>query len=225
MPFSKEVVLLAKSYKDGRWCVAGKVLRDSEPDGWIRPVGASDLKGVTNRDIQYESGETPDMLDIIEISFLESVPNKFQTENCRIDGGEYWEKTGKFPASKLDSLCDSPASLWINGYSSSRGLSDKIPEDRAVKNLSNSLFFIRPDHLVLVRVNYMRRKRVRACFYFNGETYNLGVTDPLICAKYDEYDEGEYSIKQDVYLCISLAQAFERDGFCYKLVASIINPD
>ena len=65
------------------------------------------------------------------------------------------------------------------------------------------------------------KKRVRAGFKYNGEEYNFIVTDPVAEQTFLRREEGVFAVK-DVYLCVSLTDAYGGDGRCHKLVASII---
>jgi len=58
---------------------------------------------------------------------------------------------------------------------------------------------------------------VRAEFYMNGVRYKLKVTDP----NFSDIGLGRYDLS-DVVVCISLGEVYEKTGFAYKLVASII---
>jgi hypothetical protein len=48
------------------------------------------------------------------------------------------------------------------------------------------------------------------------------VTDPVVERLFLARQNGDYPIGQDVYFCVSLAEA-HTDGYCYKLVATIIS--
>lgn len=118
--------------------------------------------------------------------------------------------------------------LWINGYSSYNGTNDRIPEDSA-NTLRNSLVLVQPEELTVIvniegaEFNNSKRK-VRASFRLNNHEYKLAVTDPKIEKTYLKKANGTYKIKADrAYLCISIGEPY--DGFCYKLIASIITPN
>ena len=110
---------------------------------------------------------------------------------------------------------DDPQKLWINGYASSKGKNGRIPKDKAFK-LQNSLFLIYLEKMNIVLFNE-GKKQVRAVFDFKDCEYNLSVTDPKAESYF--FKKGNDKLKH-VYLCVSLGELFE--GYCYKLVASII---
>jgi hypothetical protein len=67
-------------------------------------------------------------------------------------------------------------------------------------------------------------KRSRAQFDFNGKTYDLSVTDPLVKERYLHQRVGDYPIRQKgigTYLSVSLGEPY--NGYVYKIVAGIIN--
>jgi hypothetical protein len=59
---------------------------------------------------------------------------------------------------------------------------------------------------------------VRGQFTYQGETYRLDVTDPVIEGKYLAGIDGEFEISQPV-LCVSLSDPYE--GYFYKLIAGV----
>ena len=65
------------------------------------------------------------------------------------------------------------------------------------------------------------QKKVRAIFSYNNVKYSLVVTDPIIENKYNKRGIGKYKLTdENIYFCISLGEPY--NGYCYKLVASII---
>jgi Dual OB-containing domain len=63
------------------------------------------------------------------------------------------------------------------------------------------------------------KRRVQAKFSYNGVSYRLWVTDPLIETEHLTRGEGVHALGPS-YLTISLGEPL--DGRCYKLVAAII---
>ena len=66
-----------------------------------------------------------------------------------------------------------------------------------------------------------RKRKVRACFSLNGESYRLAVTDPIVERRYLMGENGSYDVGEAI-LCISLGELY--DGYAYKLVATIFLP-
>jgi hypothetical protein len=168
-----------------------------------------------------QNGKVPGLLDIITIFLGEACPHDYQSENHFVaDKPWIWE--GVIPPSQAEQLCDAVDHLWINGYHSLNGLNDRMPLDLVTGSLSSSLLFIRPDSLcITVGKDLKGLKKARAKFTYNGETYQLPVTDPVIEADYMRRDIGSYPVEcPQPYVTVSISEPFE--GFCYKLAAGII---
>jgi hypothetical protein len=151
-------------------------------------------------------------------------PQHHQQENHVIDADDYWAKRGTVSWRDLQPAVEDPAGpLWLNGYSSSYGHNDRVPEDRA-NGLPRSLYLVRPDELMLVVASEggdfgPPRRRVRARFKLCGHSYCLVVTDPWMERQCLAKSDGETKL-DDALLCVSLGEAFH--GFPYKLAAAVI---
>ena len=218
---SRKPIYLANSRKMPGRCVAGLELERGHVSGWIRPV-SSPPSGAIPDDQNLADGSKPDLLDILEIPMLEPCPDGCQTENHLIDDEHYWVRIGGFPKQHLLQYCTAPNPLWVNGFHSTGGMNDRIPEWQA-RSLPNSLVLIEPRQLTIeVRQASGRRKQqVRADFRVAGETYNLAVTDPVIERQYLSLGEGQYNYRPRAVACVSIGEPFQ-GYYCYKLVASII---
>ena len=225
MNYSKTIVCLANSRKppSGR-CVAGREILENRYEGWIRPVSARPTAEISLEERRYENGQEPEILDIVDIPMIAPVPKLHQTENHMIDPELYWTKTGTLNWADLPALVDTPSTLWLNGDSTHYGINNCVAS-AVTTQFTESLFLIRPHNLnVQVQVEggmYGQRRRVRADFTFNGARYNFIVTDPVAEQAFLRNPNG-VSPLNDVYLCISLTEAFSGDGRCHKLVATII---
>jgi hypothetical protein len=94
MSYIKRIVCLANSYKppNGR-CIAGiEVLGHGKYGSWIRPVSARDSQEVSFSEYKYEDGQSPGLLDILDVPLLKAVPHNHQTENHIIDANAWWKK-------------------------------------------------------------------------------------------------------------------------------------
>ena len=226
MPFTKNIVCLAKSRKLLGCCVAGKELLDNKIGGWIRPVSKRPTEELRPNEIRYKYWKKPKLLDIITIPLLKHSPNSYQTENYLVDDRQKWIKNGFLKIKELEKLCDDVDSLWINGYSSQKGKNDKIPQEITEEKIFSSLLLIKPISLSLIvgykNQDYSDSKRVWADFFFKGINYRLTITDPVIEKKFlNKKNEIYYIDKNDLFLCISLGRPFY--GFDYKLVAAVLN--
>jgi len=208
----KEIICLANSRKVGGKCVAGKAVDTRE---WIRPVSAEGK--LTNELIKYANGELPKLLDIMRIHYKKVQPTEYQPENILISE-EQWEYLGKWPEDKLDNLCDKPKEIFIN-----QERKDRIAVEFFTKNrLESSLLLVKHKSIKLFSTDYENKRKLRAIFVYNDLEYDLGVTDPIFFEEYTKKKKGFYKLdSKNVYLCVSLAAPY-KDGYCYKLVASII---
>lgn len=226
MNYAKTIVCLANSRKPGGRCVAGREVLEHGYGGWIRPVSARPSAEVSLEERRYENGTDPQILDVIEIPMLAAVPRIHQTENHMIDADLYWARRRALTWADLPALAETPASLWRNGDSTYHGTNDRINQNLAPQ-FNNSLFLITPETLnVQVQTEGglygPPKRRVRAEFTYNHTGYNFIVTDPLAEQAFLARGIGEYPLN-DVYLCISLTEAYAGDGSCHKLVATIIS--
>ena len=219
MSYLKRIVCLANSRKYSERCVAGLELEGTQLSNWVRPVSSNPLGELSLSERKLADGSDPALLDILEVPLLEPCPQGCQTENHLIDRKATWARVGQFPRQQLLRYFKSPNRLWINGYSSRRGLNDRIPEEQ-VEKLPCSLVLVEPQRLRIEIRLEAAKLRVRAEFWLKGQKYRLGVTDPVVEAHCFTRPEGLHTYKKRAVACISIGEPF--NGFCYKLVASII---
>lgn len=225
MNYSKRIVCLACARRPSGRCIAGREVFEGGYGGWIRPVSARPSGEISLEERRYQSGREPRVLDIIEIPMIAPVPHIHQTENHMIDAAYYWTKNSNLTWADLADLADRPGSLWVNGDSTHHGMNDRMNQALA-SHFANSLFLIEPEALniqVHTEVGVLENptRRVRADFWHKGTRYNFIVTDPVSEQVFLAADADECHLS-NVYLCISLSEAFKGDGCCHKLVESII---
>lgn len=217
-----EIVCLSNSRKTSGRCIAGKTAEESK---WVRPVSDRGSDEISEEERRYENGQMPKLLDIIVVPVMNHKPTLHQSENVLIDADYYWIKTGTFDES-LNDLLDFPEDLWGKGYSSYQGTNDRLPEGMCA-NFNESLYLIRPQNLeIIVRVEGGEfgnaKRKVRAELEYNGGTYLLPVTDPMVERRYLSGDNGRFHLSTgQIYLCVSLGLPYD-DGYCYKFLASLI---
>lgn len=224
-PIVKRMVCLANSRKLAGRCVAGRVLENGEPTGWVRPVSSREHEEVSEYERQYEDGSDPKLLDVIDVPLIEPRPKNYQTENWLLNADYYWVKRGQVSWEELDQFTDPLAELWLNGMSTYHGQNDRVDLETA-NQLDHSLRFLKLPELRLsvfapgAQFDNPKR-RVQARFTHNNEEYRLWVTDPRYEREYLARDNGHYDIGE-CFATISIGEP--KDGYCYKLVAAIIEP-
>ena len=227
MGYTKTIVCLANSRKppSGR-CVAGREVTSSGFGGWIRPVSARSSQEISEEERRYQDGTDPSVMDVIAIEMTRPQPQHHQQENHLIDADCYWVKRGTVSWRDLQPAVEDPGGpLWLNGYSSSYGHNDRVPEDRA-NGLPRSLYLVRPDELTLIVASEggdfgPPRRRVRARFNLSGHSYCVVVTDPWMERQCLANSDGQSEL-DDALLCVSLGEVFH--DYAYKLAAAVITP-
>ena len=179
MSYLKRIVCLANSRKYSERCVAGLEVEGARLSNWVRPVSSLPMGELGLSKRKLADGSDPALLDILEVPLLEPRPLGCQIENHLIDHNANWAKVGQFPRHQLLRYCKSPNPLWINGYSSTRGLNDRIPEEQ-VETLPGSLVLVEPQQLRIEMRLEAAKLKVRAVFCLEGQKYKLGVTDPVV---------------------------------------------
>ena len=219
----KRIVCLANSRKLHGRCVAGREWADGRAGRWIRPVSDREGGDVSEYERQYEDGDDPRVLDVIDIPMLEPQASDYQTENWLLDSTQYWKKVGRVSWFDLPALADPVEPLWIDGTGTYHGRNDKVPLE-SVGSLDSSLRLI---HVDRIRLDVFspgeafgnRKRRVQGRFRHAGTEYALWVTDPGHERRYLAKLDGAYAL-DECYLTISLGEPYQ--GACYKLIAAII---
>ncbi|AJQ96912.1 dual OB domain-containing protein [Gynuella sunshinyii] len=219
---NKVFICMANSRKLSGRCIAGKEFENNQVGNWVRPISARAEHEISENDRRYSDGSTAQVWDIIDAPFKNKSQHAAQEENYLIDDGYYWEKVGQYSGS-IDALIDSPPTLWQNGSSGYNGTNDRVPV-ASISQPVQSLYFIAPSSIdIIVRTegaefNNAKRK-VRADFTYNGASYLLSITDPVVEQTYLAQGEGTYQLSGNIYMTISLGEAL--NGYYYKLVAGL----
>jgi hypothetical protein len=222
---TKRIVCLANSRKLSGRCVAGKELSGKRILGWVRPVSEREHEEVSEHERQYADGSDPRVMDIIDVPLMKPMPKSYQPENWLLDADTYWKLAGRMSWNDVQPLIESPPSLWSNDSSTYHGLFDRVSLETA-SNFGASLYLLRVSEATLQvfapGANFGNpKRRVQLEFTYAEFTYRLWVTDPVIERNYLAGGDGEYSVG-NCLLVVSLGEPY--DGFCYKLVATIIMP-
>ena len=152
-------------------------------------------------------------------------PDRHQSENHVVDKSRYWMKSSELNWSELENLVEQPPSLWPNGENTYYGVNDVVGSKGGV--YAAEFTFSDPAGVCCDKGRQGGRdefpRKTRARFRYRGVEYGLKVTDPVAEQAFQLRGDGEYPL-QDVYLCVSLTEPYERDGRCYKIVAGVISP-
>jgi len=215
-----DVICLANSSKHGGRCVAGLRL---DGRGWVRPVSAEPGGVLQAWHYTLAGGGEAALLDVLKMRLVGPQPEPHHPENWLMDFG-HWERAAS-PAPQvqetlLQNLATGPELLGDR--------EEKIAHaSLRQKPAAESLALVRPEALSwqVQEGHPAGRRRTRAVFTLAGVTYNLPLTDPVWRKRLSDLPEGCHpwgEDGQDLLLTISLSEPFERDGFCYKLVAAVI---
>lgn len=216
---TKRIVCLANSWKSGGYCVAGReILPDGRIGEWVRPVSKRDGEEVSVKEQRYPDGTFPQLLDVIDVPLLRPMPHHHQCENWLLDPRARWKKAGVLARQELRRLAGVRALLWVNGHNTLGGRNDRIPVGVARK-LNGSLRLIRVNSILFDVSNDGSRDRVQGRFSFKGDEYALRVTDPVCAKRLEERGRGQHQ-RGKAWLTISLGEEF--NGYCYKLIAGVI---
>ena len=222
------MICLANSYKLGGRCIAGIALDTYlKPTQWIRLIGHNHPNGLTLDDYRYHNYQHPNVFDVVRVPIIEHQPSSYHVENWLIDTSYYWDKRGEWDVSTTIKnlsayINDDP--LWVNGYSSSTGTNNRIPES-LFGSLKNSLQLIIADDVTLFTRSGVDAKgteynRLDVNFVLGRHEYTLRVTQPQMIKEYANSADGLHSFPLGrCLMTISLSEPF--NGFAYKLAAHI----
>ncbi len=214
------MVLLAKSWRPGGLCLAGRKLEGNRIGEWIRPVVSHNDDAILVDYATYPNGEKMRLLDVVQMDLSHPVPRDHQSENWELHRIPRILRIGQFDRRKLQTVCDGRGTLWNNGQQSQIGRNNRVRFVEAT-GMNDSLRLIHVEHLRLTVIDDEDRERNRltGSFEYMGATYKLQVKDVEYEDESQNREPRSY-IAEDCYLTISLAGEFER--YCYKLIAGII---
>ena len=216
----KRMVLLAKSWRPGGMCIAGREIVNGRIGDWVRPVDTSNCDAIDRSVVNYERSDELQLLDVVELDLGEHVPSDHQQENWSIRRSRRIRRLSRFERAQLGTICDDDRDLWRNGSSSSVGLNNRVRYAFA-KQHSDSLRMVHVDRLDLnvYRDEHRDENRLTGTFDHRGETYTMQVKDVKFQDECQERELRTY-VAKDQYLAISLAGEYH--DYCYKLIAGIM---
>ncbi len=213
---NRRFVCLANSFKEGGRCLAGieldannnPLIANGHPK-WIRPICNTPHNELPTYLVSHIK-----ILDIIEVEIM-NYPNinNYQSENAYFNERSL-NVIEQYSKNELNKLCDNRNLIFGN-----RG---KAVSSEAIGNMIYSLMFIRINTFEVIVKTYddsPDKHQIRLVFAYNGNHYDLPVTDPVFLHLYqtnrhifDNYNE----------LYVSLSLSVEWQCWYYKLVAGII---
>ena len=219
----KRIVCLAKSNREGGFCVAGKELNHGGVGPWIRPIGTGLDEAVNPSICQYVDGTELGLRDVVEVSLRRHAPSGHQQENWMLDESRPWRKVGELSRKYVGNTVDTDyTTLWGVGCSSSTGRNDCV-ETSDVYEYSDSLRLVHVEDLTVVVRDYPSesgaRRRVQGRFSFGRSEYAMWIKDVKCESFYANARPQEVTFRNR-HLAVSLAKDYE--GRCYKLIAGII---
>ena len=222
-PSSREVVVLAVSFKHHGRCLAGReVSFDAQGNPhfgqWIRPVSREPSGELHTRHYQYVDGSEPKLLDIVQLHLCGRPVDGLQPENWLINETERPKFIGRLDARHLPDVHDEADDLWHEpGRFTDRVSADYLSEHPASETL-RSIWLDR------ATVTPDPRRRYRLRFRLSGKDYSLKITDTSFEERYHRWlvglDDDQPLEFRDLLVCLSLGLAFE--GYHYKLAAGVI---
>jgi hypothetical protein len=229
----KKVFILANSIKHSPMrCIAGREvilneMGEARWGGWVRPVTDHNEGALRLDECCYSDSSSPKPLDVADIPLSIPENDQIQPENWFIQPNQRWIKASELDVSVAAQLAEQPSNLWLEAGQKTDRVS---PDFLSRMERRQSLCLIRPDslHLQIETKNWegKSKKRVRGIFRFSGQTYDLGVTDPLIeqkyCPNFRNAPDGMIHLKHDDQnlVCVSLTPLFQ--SLHYKVIAAIL---
>lgn len=219
----KHIIVLANSVKhDPGRCIAGREIRSEGGSTgigpWVRPVSKVGEGELYPQHFILQDGSFPQPFDVIEIYVDTPGVDATQPENWFIlEDKRKWNRVDKWDVkTAIRSFVENPQNLWIQPGVKT----DRVTKEFLASNPPEQSLYLLDLRNARITVNG-RKYRIR--FSFNGLSYDLAITDPLISKIVGEQ---QISIVNKGLACISLAPAFinQYDGieYHYKLAAMVI---
>lgn len=212
-----KLICLAKSWKNGHYCIAGKEIKQNGRIGsWIRPVHRI-FDSVPADVFPYEVG------DIVSLDLDGKQNDSWQPENHLLSLNPNIQIEDHVSQEDIIKYIDSPTEIWGIGEQSSQGMNDRVPEHRLCE-LDHTLLFIFLKRAAIwnKQSNWDDSCKLRFYFKLGGEKYLFAITDPKISAKYtNQLNPNEHIIINNCFVTLSLGLPL--NCFSYKLAASILH--
>lgn len=199
---TKDIVILTKSAKHGKFCVAGIELKTGK---WIRLVSSDDDTdgALSNNDMRLLNGGFCEPLDLVRVEIEKAVPEKCQTENHLVVYGKRWVKLDELTIEEIMKVHAPTNRPYIFG--------NNLPYINGIDYMTYSLVLAEVSKLKMY-YNELGSRKVN--FEYNSKKYSgISMTDP------DYYDLQEHEFEK-AYIVVSIPNN-DYNGKYYKFVAKV----
>ena len=168
-----QVVILTKSAKFGKFCVAGIDVNTGE---WIRLTSNDGTchGAIDGRYLRYLDGTICNVLDVVAVSNTMRNPQRVQPENYLVDESSKLNKIDEMTIDDVIAIhpCEKHIYIFGNQYCCVR--------EQNINAVGRSLTLVEVRRLVLTRqANNVGASKTKASFIYEGAEYNnISVTDP-----------------------------------------------
>lgn len=231
----KRLIVLANSMKKFGRCVAGRLISTDTPpklQGWCRPISDEGEGELSPRHMALEGKPVLNPLDVVDVPVVRYAENPAHPEDWVVSGGK-WKPVKTLASTVLPRLVEEPNSLWLEDGNRN----DRVSPDFFKRTPDHqSLHLIRPTNL---RLRLWRefnpfkgynQKKSRVHFEYGDAEYDFSLTDPVAtdryCRTFPEVDqpanETPFPFGDKCVLCVSLTPPFDKTGYHYKVVATVL---
>jgi hypothetical protein len=219
-----DLLILASSRKHGGRCIAGWDLTNER---WLRPV-SSQADGTLELEHCTVNGAWPEVFDVVHLEIGDHRPSPYQPENYVISGTP-WELVRQEQPGDVSGLLENLVETdhWLLRSNDRRVQAAVLRANAA----PSSLLLVHPSSLTwrVETAPWGDRQRKADFRIGGGGWYDWSVTDIPVYEQLRELDDGNYprdtvgiDDDSDVLLTISLAEPYQENDACYKLVAAVL---
>jgi hypothetical protein len=219
-----DLLVLASSKKRQHRCIAGW---DLDNERWVRPV-SSRREGALEIEHCAVDGRWPELFDLVRVDLANHTPSSYQPENWLISGRPWQLLERADPRAILPDLRTiTDADSWLFDSTDRR-----VPGATLRANPApSSLVLVEPTELQWrVETPPWGGHQRKADFRLDRDTlYDFPVTDLPVLARLEALGNGNYprntvglADASEVFLTVSLAEPYQGNGLCYKLVAAVV---
>lgn len=208
-----QFVILTKSAKFGKFCVAGIDVNTGE---WIRLTSNDGAchGAIDGRYLRYSDGTICNVLDAVVVSNTTRNPQRVQPENHLVDENARLNKIGEMTIDDVIAIHPYEKHEYIFGNEYC------FVKEQCIGAIDHSLTLVSVRDLVLTKhVNNKDQEKTKASFIYKDKHYNdLSVTDPAFFGV-----NGIVKYKH-AYLVVSLPDSpyvGANNNYYYKFIAKI----